>query len=46
MGNENVINRLCGNCKDIEESDTSKKEKVNKIIISLFFIIYSLQKMK
>lgn len=30
MGNENVINRLCGNCKDIEESDTSKKEKVNK----------------
>jgi hypothetical protein len=30
MGNENVINRLCGTCKDIEDSDTSKKEKVNK----------------
>lgn len=29
MGNEHVIDKLCGSCQEIEESDTSKKDKVN-----------------
>ncbi len=27
MGNENIISKYCG-CKDTEESDPSKKDKV------------------
>ena len=30
MGNENVINKLCG-CKENEDVDTSKKDKVSLI---------------
>lgn len=37
MGNENIINRLCG-CKDNnEEEDASKKDKVIKIILLNIF---------
>jgi len=30
MGNENIINKLCG-CKENEDVDTSKKDKVSLI---------------
>ena len=35
MGNENVINKLCG-CKDNEELDKSSKDKVSIIFNNIF----------
>lgn len=45
MGNENIINKFCG-CKEIEESDLSKKDKVSIIKFNFDLNIYSLKKMK
>jgi hypothetical protein len=30
MGNDNILNRICG-CRDNEEIDTTKKDKVRLI---------------
>jgi len=45
MGNENIINKFCG-CKEIEESDLSKKDKVSIIKFNSYLNICSLKKMK
>jgi hypothetical protein len=33
MGNEYIINKFCG-CKEAEESDLSKKDKVSSILFN------------
>jgi hypothetical protein len=45
MGNENIINKFCG-CKEIEETDISKKDKVSIINFNFELNIYSPKKMK
>ena len=45
MGNENIINKFCG-CKEIEESDLSKKDQVSIIKFNSNLNNYSPKKMK
>ena len=45
MGNDNIINKLCG-CRENEDEDATKKDKVSNNKSTYFIFINSFQKMK